>query len=468
MALSAELHRPRVTVLFVQFDRLKYPKSLTRLLGVLSKLEIELRVIVIDNGRPGDWSHQVSSQLTHIGGDNRDWEFSGFERGLRWAMATDRSEPVAERDTARPIDWDSLVDQSEVEGSSDLFLFATDALLAYGDDFLDLIDDRLLHQALQLSACFGWVDSFMQSCRILDFEYESWLRTSLFFVPAGLLRQLSPFAWPLDPAAFFSEDPRQPFLDNAPISGNLKVLLRRWLIADDHESSAGSDDDRDGWHSQFELDRETFPLFKNKVMAILREQLLSARLLKYGIPCFDMRAYRSALGSPNGASALVGESGRDWQWLKWREQARELESNRQKKGAGVFVMPLGEDRASNRRIARFFVAEVLPLVLQRHRDVRGLLLTPGAPVVEADLLGVPKVQVADLGNPRALAGASALLLPPTMDAVPDQLIAAAREQNIPVVGLGRGTGDGAFEGTDFEAREAWEFASVCCRLMDGP
>ena len=52
-------------------------------------------------------------------------------------MATDGTEHAAGVETTRTIDWDALVEHSEREGSTDLYLFATDALLAYGDDFLD-------------------------------------------------------------------------------------------------------------------------------------------------------------------------------------------------------------------------------------------------------------------------------------------------------------------------------------------
>ena len=260
---------------------------------------------------------------------------------------------------------------------------------------------------------------------------------------------------------------KQPFLEDAPISRNLKALLRRWLTVDENESS-GEEDDGDRWHSQFELDPETFPLFKNKVMAILREpaafgapaQVRHTLFRHARLPCgSDRPRWRRGAGWRIGSRLAVAQLARAGTRprVESEEQRRRCVCDASRRGSGI--------EPSHRP---FFVSEVLPLVLQRHRNVRGLLLTSGTPLVEADLLGAPKVQVADLESPRALAGASALLLPPDMDSVPEQLIAEARRQDVPVVGLGPGSGELLDFEADHEASEAWEFADVCCRLMEGP
>jgi hypothetical protein len=58
------------------------------------------------------------------------------------------------------------------------------------------------------------------------------------------------------------------FQPTAPLSDNYKELLVEWFT--------------ERWHSKFEIDSETWPLFVAKLRAILNEVLLSTRLVKLG------------------------------------------------------------------------------------------------------------------------------------------------------------------------------------------
>jgi polysaccharide biosynthesis protein PslH len=271
-----------VQVLFVQYDRKKYEGAFERLLGLLDALSgIDYSLLVVDNLEPGEWSHPISSLVVHAGGDNSAWEFSAFDRGLR----------QLERDGSRR--------------SRDLYLFVTDAYAAYGDEFLALIDRGVFERALSSGACLGWVDSWPDEFDVFGHRVREWLRTSFLVVPADVLPRLRPFATPIDRGRLFSTDPREPFLAKAPISTNLKEYLVHWLARGEPRHPL------ERWHSHFELDKSSFGFFMDKVCAILREYLLSARIREAGVPSYDFRLLD-----------LLARRGADWEGI----DAKTLES----------------------------------------------------------------------------------------------------------------------------------------------
>ena len=56
---------------------------------------------ILDNAAEGDWCHAVSDTLFHLGGDNRAWEFSAFDRGLDWLRRESRAADVYAATDAR-------------------------------------------------------------------------------------------------------------------------------------------------------------------------------------------------------------------------------------------------------------------------------------------------------------------------------------------------------------------------------
>ncbi len=282
-------HSPvlRLVVFFCQYDRSKYQGSFERLVRIVDGWTgIDWKIVVLDNARPGDWVHVVSGRIVQVGGDNTGWEFSAFDKGIDYV-----------RRDADPPDFD-------------LYLFVTDAFLAYGEEYLQRIDEFALRASAESGACLGWMDSFGETCQILDHEYDTWIRTSFLFVPASQLETIRPLCIPLDIDDIFGPGPELPFLPDAPVSQNLQRFLLGWLVGVETELT-------DTWHSRFELSDETFPVFRAKTLAILREHLLSARLKSAGVPCFDFR-YISQVGatgySPNSLHSIEFES---WQWLGW-------------------------------------------------------------------------------------------------------------------------------------------------------
>ncbi len=445
-------HKARLAVIFVQHERHKYPRALPRLIEAISALhEVEALYVVVDNAKPGDWSHQVSAALFHIGGDNRSWEFSAFDRGARWLESQS---------------W-----------SADLLLFATDALLAYGDEFLQWVDERVIDACLSLSACVGWIDSFMESSKILDLDYDSWIRTSLMFMPVAVEQQLGSLAWPLDDGVLFGHGPEQPFHPDAPISANLQANLLSWLTS---EADDGQLDDV--WHSQFPLNQETFPRFKDKAKAILREHLLSARLLSLEIPCFDLRAIRQAHSHGLDLGDLRGATGRQRQWLGWRSMSpaavldnTAVTSVKGETDAGpmdpVLVLDCGQNPASREFIEQI-ASEVMPLLWQRFHRARLVLVDDPGSRQMRQLQDSGKIRVVATDDSAAdvLAEATVVLVPRPLNDRAAKALRRAAIRGIPAIGqeypsAGRSEGNVRHY---LHAEQPWEIAAACCRLIEDP
>ncbi len=249
-------------VVFAQYDRKKYAGALERLLGLLSSLPgLDYRVLVVDNFRPGHWSHDVSDRLCHVGGDNSAWEFSAFDKGLAHL----------DRTGAR----------------ADVYALVTDAFTAYGADFLSLITKEVFEFAARRRAVVGWVDAWPRPTTVFGKPTAEWVRTSFVVVPAPHLAVVRPLTFPFDPRSVFSGDPASPFAAGAPLGQELSRFILEWLSGAKGEQLLS-----EGWHSQFELDGASLPFFEAKASAVLREQLLSVHLRDAGVPCFDLRLFR--------------------------------------------------------------------------------------------------------------------------------------------------------------------------------
>jgi hypothetical protein len=432
--MTGRASQPRIAVVYVQYDRSKYVRSLPRLVALLDTLGAgDAPVVVVDNAAEGDWCHQVSETIVHVGGDNAAWEFSAFDRGLEWL---DRERPETE-----------------------VYLLATDALLAYGEDYLDLLDREVADRRLLASACLGWMDSFCEPCRILDHEYDTWMRTSLLFMPAAAVAGVRPLASPLDDSEIFGESSRQPFRTDAPLSPELRRLLLNWLTIapDDLSRDKGA-----GWHSRFVLSEDTFGFFRSKVKSILREHLLSARVRRLGVPCFDFRAARKASDAGLRLAGLGAQESRRWQWLHWFGGVEPPATP-----GPVLVFDAGSVRERADEAVDFLGREVMPLILQRHAAarllVRGAELQPGLHSLP-DPASVAAAGAGD-GSP-GHAGAAALLLPGPLSEAAAGHLAAAAAAGVPAVGA---AGLEAVAGRHFlPAEKSWELAAACCRLIEDP
>lgn len=388
--------RARLCFVFVQKERDRYPASLARILGVAAELDAwQPHVVVVDNDREGDWEHRVAARLTHLGGDNTGWEFSAFDRGVRWAR--------------RHL------------GSPELFALVTDACLAYGDAYLDLVGLEAAELAVREQACVGWIDSFGQTCSILGNEYEAWLRTSFLLIPDEVLRRVEPLAEELPLERIFGADPSSPFAADAPVSDNLQRLITAWLT----RSPEPEVDLEETWHSGFVLDAETMPFFRDKARSILREHRLSARLHALGVAAYDLRVVRRL--------SDLAEKASDWAWLKGVLRFR-AQAEPERVGEHRIVMAGDWRDESARQGALLLAREVLPLLRQRISGVRLSLVGP----TDGELIGIAgRFGVTLSGSPEDAAsrvdGASVVVVAPQSKGSTEPAERWAEERGVPIV-----------------------------------
>lgn len=294
--------RVRLDAVFVQYDRTKYPGAAERFLAVLEAMGADYRLVLVDNAREGGWYHELSSRVFHVGGDNRAWEFSAFDRGREFLDAT----------RGEGDQW---------PGPAEVWAFGTDAFTAYGDDYLQLLDPGALRFCLESQAAIGWIDSFLQPLSALGLRYRDWLRTSFVLLPSAVVSSLGALCTPLEEHSLFSDSPDEPFQADAPLSPELQQRLVAWLTGAPGES--GESGLEQTWHSRFELTGESLDFFARKASAILREHLLSARLQAAGVPAFDLRLVAELARRGLEAGSLDAQARQRAAWNGWRQALAE-------------------------------------------------------------------------------------------------------------------------------------------------
>jgi hypothetical protein len=177
----------------------------------------------------------------------------------------------------------------------DLIHLATSAFRMLYNRYLDRLDADLLESIRGRAAALGHIDYYDAPVIVGDLSLRSWLRCSFVFLPPTELRLLGSLVSCDEPRRFFSGDPRAPFRADAPLSTRYRDYIRDWLTGPGTGQGVA-------WHSRFELTQATLNLFEAKAMAILNEQVLSARLRAQGCALIDAtwlageRARRSADG----------------------------------------------------------------------------------------------------------------------------------------------------------------------------
>ncbi len=284
--------KPDLSAIFVQDDRGKHPLALERFIDFLYGLGVDFKVIVVDNGNPGTWYHEVSNQIVLVGGDTSSSRSAGtssaFDRGVDFAAAAG--------------------------GPAGVYAFASDAFLADGDEVLDQIDASTLEFCFELGACAGQVESCGEDFHLLGYDFRDWMQASLFLMPGEIVRQLGSFDIPFDPGGVFGPDSGSPFLDSAPLSQNLQsYLLARLTTAETDCSPAAPPRPR------FDLSEDTFGVLKQEVGNLAREQLLSARLQTRGVRCYDFSLLNKLDKNGIPPQAISGTERRAWSWSGWKD-----------------------------------------------------------------------------------------------------------------------------------------------------
>ena len=130
----------------------------------------------VDNAREGNWSRQSAPDVIEVGGDNSVHEFSAWSKGLTVVH--------------------------ELYDVAECYLFVTDAFLAYGDDYQDLLDRSTLDFLLSQDAvaglinrpgrrhaelkCLGWTMDFLRQTPDYWSRLRQWARSDSETTPARL------------------------------------------------------------------------------------------------------------------------------------------------------------------------------------------------------------------------------------------------------------------------------------------
>ncbi len=217
---------------------------------------------VVDNALAGDVEQVIDPSATRISGDNRQREFTGWDRGLAWLAAT------------------GALARAQV------LVLANDTLhRSYGARWLEDFTQARVEAALAAGALLGWIDAYPRPVELFGLRLERWVRTSLLFARAETLARLRPLALPAADSELFSGDPSDPFRVPSPLSDRYRDYLRAWITGD----GSRTPEFPFTWHSAAPLTAGNLALMQGKIRSILCEHHLSARATAAGIPLHDLR-----------------------------------------------------------------------------------------------------------------------------------------------------------------------------------
>lgn len=273
--------RLRIASILVRHGDERYPDALGKLDAFQrERLPNAVRTtIVVDNALPRREVRMLDRDVVLIGGDNGQWEFSGWDRGI------------------------AMLDRLRV--GVDLVHFVTSAFDTLYTDFISRFDEALLARVAEAGAACGHLDQRGEAMELFGYASDHWIRTSFFFLPPSAVRSLQSMVSCEPGPEVFTPDPARPFADAAPLCDEFKRFVTRWLTGDG--TGQGVE-----WHSRFDLDHETLDHFQRKAATIFNEALLTVRLRELGYPVVDVTWLADELAK-KGVAAI------DWR-RNWRDQ----------------------------------------------------------------------------------------------------------------------------------------------------
>lgn len=184
--------------------------------------------------------------------------------------------------------WDSAVGYLKKHSllqEGDLVAFSNDSFFqTTGDKFLSYLTPDLYKDKNPNDFVFGYIDDFPKKARIGQLEYQSWIRTCLFFIPYTFLLKLGQLTVPLDRDIFFADSPQTFWSKSDVLSLTFKKYIGSWLFGwSDPEFS----EYKLQWKKCAEPNAANFNFFKTKALAIISEHSLTARLRELDIPIVD-------------------------------------------------------------------------------------------------------------------------------------------------------------------------------------
>ncbi|MFC5610033.1 hypothetical protein [Variovorax soli] len=234
---------------------------------------VEHDMLIVDNALPIGHRESLSCGATLIGGGAIAREFSAWDSAIEFL-------------------GDDLLEYDFVN-------LATAAFRQLYVAYLDRFNSTMLGLVRGRAVAIGHIDYYNSPVALLGMSCQSWIRTSFVFLPPHELRLLGSLISVSVGDRFFSEDPLNPFLAEAPVSEGYRQNIIGWLTGEGTGQGTL-------WHSRFALSAQTLPLFQAKAVAIFNEQMLSNRLRAKGCSPVDAtwlasQSNRLKPGEPLGA-----------------------------------------------------------------------------------------------------------------------------------------------------------------------
>ncbi len=264
--LNIENRRPRkrAYVLYLFADRKKYPHARDAVERLIRRMPgYDVTLIAIDNFGEGRPAEQISPTCFEMGGDNTQWEFSGWQVGL---------------DFIRRRGFDC-----------DVVLFVNDSFLnktADGYDFdwyAHSYNTIMLDRVTPLSA-LGRIWKSEGPHRIRGIPVPYYLQTHFFALGVELCRELA-----------------MPFVKDAEANGLLPLEWDgKWFT----ESALINEEMKDDiirhltsvWKFKRSVGPDTWPILRGKTVAMLNERLLMTYLQSKNARILGLDGKRNLLG----------------------------------------------------------------------------------------------------------------------------------------------------------------------------
>lgn len=252
-----------LVVLFLEYKNNKYKNSYEILKLLLKDLyeKTNTTMIKIDNkNNHYDCCELIGNEEIVINGDNNEWEFSGWTKGIKYLKST-------------KIEYDAV-------------LFVNDSFL--NNDYRmneNLLDYKLLEFCINNNAVVGKIDAlnwepqyWNSSYLIENHDVKQWIRTNVFWIPKNIVNNIDSMVYykKEDLKRFVPEyykNTEQIFLINADMTRNLQRQMIAYI--------------QKHWHSKMTINQETWELFKMKILAFFNEKFLYVDIAKKGFNIFD-------------------------------------------------------------------------------------------------------------------------------------------------------------------------------------
>jgi hypothetical protein len=235
-------------VLFLQYDQIKYPQSFFYLEKYLKQLKnCNIKKIIIDNKIVStDNIEKLSGNIIKISGDNSLWEFSGWDKGIKYLKDNN-------------IEYDVV-------------LFVNDSFQNPAHNaVLSVINDNRIAECHKEKSFSGGRGGLKEFNFILDnYDVSTWNRSCYFLMSKYIIDRMDSICCAdknfidkcIEKKATYPY-----FKKDAPVNENLQNRVINWLS--------------DYWHSSFKFE-DNWDLFRMKTLAFFNELLLTAKLKELG------------------------------------------------------------------------------------------------------------------------------------------------------------------------------------------